>query len=244
LRKPLGRSRSSRTTDEWYAVKGAVEQAFPFYESISEVISLGLAGPLRRRAIRRLERFRKEWILDSGTGPGVSSELMLRDEFAKVIGLDPSRNLLRSTKARLSDSFYPLQAVAENIPLRTGSVAGVITCFSLRDVRDRTQSISEFSRVAKDEGLLEIVDVGKPDNQLVQGMIRAYISFVMPLIARALIGQRGRVNPFRMIIPTFRRLSTNRSLTTQTMAIFGSARFDQFLLGGLIIVEGKRRRSS
>jgi ubiquinone/menaquinone biosynthesis C-methylase UbiE len=244
LKQLIRETTSTHTSDEWNAVKNAVEKAFPFYESISEAISLGLAGPLRRRAIRRLESSRKEWILDSGTGPGVSCELLLQDGFERVVGLDPSLSLLRATKIRLSDAFYPVQAIAENVPLRTASLGGVITCFSLRDVRDWARSISEFARVAKCDGLLEIVDVGKPDNQLFRRLIGVYISMIMPLLARVLIGHRGRINPFRMIIPTFRRLSTNNSLTRKTGEAFGSAKLHQFLFGGLVIVEGKRTRFS
>jgi ubiquinone/menaquinone biosynthesis C-methylase UbiE len=169
---------------------------------------------------------------------------LLQDGFERVVGLDPSLSLLRATKIRLSDAFYPVRAIAENVPLRTASLGGVITCFSLRDVRDWAQSISEFARVAKDDGLLEIVDVGKPDNQLFQRLIGVYISMIMPLLARVLIGRRGRMNPFRMIIPTFRRLSTNNSLTRQTGEVFGPAKLHQFLFGGLVIVEGKRTRFS
>lgn len=230
----------SHTTDEWSEVKTAVELALPFYESISEAISLGLAGPLRRRAIRRLEDSRNEWVLDSGTGPGVSSQLMLSDGFERVIGLDPSLSLLRYAKDRLNESFYPIQAIAENIPLRSRSISGIITCFSLRDVRSRTDSICEFSRIVKSRGLLEIVDVGKPENQLSQEIIRTYVTLIMPIVARVLIGRRDRSNPFRMIIPTFHGLSTNRSLTGLVAGIFGTATLHQFMFGGLVIVEGTK----
>ncbi len=229
---------------EWSAVKEAVEQALPFYEWISEVISLGLAGPLRRRAIRRLGSSRKDWVLDSGSGPGVSTKLMLHAGFERIVGLDPSLVLLRSTKASLTGNFYPIQAIAETVPLRTGSVAGVITCFSLRDVQDKNRSIEEFARITTADGLLEIVDVGKPDNQLLQGIIRLYISFIMPLVARALIGPRAGINPFKMIIPTFRSLPTNQALTRLVARTYGSAKLHQFQLGGLVIVEAERARVS
>jgi len=64
---------STHATDEWSAVVRAIEIALPFYESISEIISLGLAGSLRRRAIRRLEKYRTNWILrfaKATLGPG------------------------------------------------------------------------------------------------------------------------------------------------------------------------------
>ena len=237
--RELESASSDRSIEEWKAVRSAVETALPFYEFISEVISMGLAGPLRRRAIRRLSA-RHSWVLDSGAGPGVSSQMLIENGFKNVIGLDPSRILLRSAKARLSDCFHPVLGVAEYIPLRDRSVAGAITCFSLRDVRDRAGSMQEFSRVVADSGRLEIVDVGKPDDKFMMSLVGVYISLVMPIIARLFIGSRDRRNPFRMIIPTFRQLSTNRQLEALARRSFGQSTLHEFLLGGLIIVEAQR----
>ena len=230
---------SDRSIEEWKDVRSAVETALPFYEFISEVISMGLAGPLRRRAIRRLSA-RQSWILDSGTGPGVSSRMLIENGFENVIGLDPSTILLRSAKALLSDCFYPILGVAEYIPLRERSIAGTITCFSLRDVRDRTRSMKEFSRVLVDNGRLEIVDVGKPDDRFLRSLVGVYISLIMPIVARLFIGGRDRRNPFRMIIPTFNRLLTNRQLEALAGRSFGWSTLHEFLFGGLVIVEAQR----
>lgn len=233
---------SNHVTDEWSDVKRAVEDALPFYESISEAISLGLAGPLRRRAIRRLESSRRDWVLDSGSGPGISSRMLLQDGFEKVVGIDPSKKLLKSTKMVLGLNFYPIQAVAENVPLRSSSVSGTITCFSLRDVRDKTKSVSEFARVVKPEGFLEIVDVGKPDNKPLQRLIGIYVIVIMPLVARVLVGHRSKTNPFRMIVPTFRRLETNCELSKLTATRFGTVSQQEFLFGGLVMVEGRAKK--
>ncbi|HEX4921005.1 MAG TPA: methyltransferase domain-containing protein, partial [Candidatus Bathyarchaeia archaeon] len=214
--------------------------ALPFYEFISEVISMGLAGPLRRRAIRRLSDARQSWVLDSGTGPGVSSRMLIESGFENVIGLDPSIILLRSAKARLSKNFYPVLGVAEHIPFRTGSLGGAITCFSLRDVRDRALSMEEFGRVLVDNGRLEIVDVGKPDDKFLRSLVGVYISLVMPVVARLFIGGRDKRNPFRMIIPTFHQLSTNRQLAALARRSLGLSKLDEFLFGGLVIVEAQR----
>jgi demethylmenaquinone methyltransferase/2-methoxy-6-polyprenyl-1,4-benzoquinol methylase len=169
---------------------------------------------------------------------------MLEDGFEKVIGLDPSRILLRSTKTRLRDHFYPIQGVAENLPFRKESIAGIITCYSLRDVRDKAKSISEFARVLIEKGRLEIVDVGKPDNEFLRRLVGLYVVFVMPVVARFFIGRRAQANPFRMIIPTFQRLPSNRSLTRLAAHEFGSSQLDEFLLGGLVIVEATRADGS
>ena len=205
---------------------------------------MGLAGTLRRRAIRRLSDSRHVWVLDSGSGPGVSSRMLIEDGFENVIGLDPSIILLRSARLRLGDNFFPVLGVAEFIPFRSGSVEGAITCFSLRDVRDRGLSMQEFCRIIADHGRLEIVDVGKPDDAFLRALVGVYISLVMPVMARFFIGSRDKRNPFRMIIPTFRQLSTNRQLEALARRSFGLSVLHEFLFGGLIIVEAQRAGQS
>lgn len=231
-------------TDEWNAVVRAIECALPFYESISEIISMGLAGPLRRRAIRQLERYRADWILDSGTGPGTSSRMLLEDGFEKVVGLDPSLMLLGHAKAELGPSFHPVLGVAENLPFRPKAFSGVLTCFSFRDVRDKASSMEGFCRVVNRKGRMEIVDIGKPDGTIRRKLIELYVTVLMPNLARFLIRGRTTGNPFRMIEPTFRRLAANRAVTRLAEREFGSAKLHEFVLGGLVIIQATRTTQS
>ncbi len=166
--------------------------------------------------------------------------MLIDDGFEKVIGLDPSLILLQSTKNSLRGPFYPVLGVAENLPFRDGSIAGIITCYSLRDVRDKEASISEFARAIKKDGRLEIVDVGKPDSLFFRKLIGLYVVLAMPIVARFFIGGRTRGNPFRMIIPTFHQLPTNESLRRLAARLFGSSVLHEFLFGGLVIVEATR----
>ncbi len=92
----------------------------------------------------------------------------------------------------------------------------------------------------EDKGRLEIVDIGKPDNLFLRKLTSLYIALVMPIVARFLISGRLRGNPFRMIIPTVQSLMTNRALVQLVAGIFGSSSLREFLLGGLVIVEGER----
>lgn len=201
---------------------------------------MGLAGPLRRRAIRQLEKYRTDWILDSGPGPGTSSRMMLEDRFERIVGLDPSPTLLRHAKDSLRSGLYPVIGVAECLPFRSGAFSGVLTCFSFRDVRDRALSLEEFARVSNREGRLEIVDIGKPDGAFRRKLIELYVAALMPIIARLFISGRTTGNPFQMIVPTFQRLATNSNVTRLAEKEFGSAKLHEFLLGGLVIIEAER----
>ena len=201
---------------------------------------MGLAGPLRRRAIRQLEKYRTDWILDSGSGPGTSSRMMLEDRFENIVGLDPSLMLLQHARNILGPSFCPVVGVAENLPFCSFAFSGILTCFSFRDVRDKALSIEEFARVTRREGRLEIVDIGKPDSAFRRKLIELYVVVLMPIIARFFIGRRTTENPFRLIVPTFYRLATNWAVARSVEKEFGSARLHEFLSGGLVIVEATR----
>ena len=225
---------------EWSGVIRAIEDALPIYESTSEWISLGLAGPLRRRAVAFLRSHRREWVLDSGTGPGVSSRMLLEDGFEDIIGLDPSIRLLRFAGSRLGRRFCPIIGVAENLPFRPGALGAVITCFALRDVASLDRSLDEFARVTRRGGALAVVDVGKPDSAFWRALIGFYISHVMPVLARFSIRGRTPGNPFRMIILTWKRLRSNKSLSDLIEQSFGPCALKSFLFGGLVVFEADR----
>jgi ubiquinone/menaquinone biosynthesis C-methylase UbiE len=228
------------TRDEWSSVVRAIEDALPVYESTSEWISLGLAGPLRRRAVAFLRSHRGEWVLDSGAGPGVSSRMLLEDGFENVVGLDPSIRLLRFARSRLGRRFCPIVGVAENLPLRPGSLGAVITCFSLRDVVSLDRSLDEFARATRRGGSLAVVDIGKPDSGFWGALIGFHISHVMPVLARFSIRGRTAGNPFKMIIPTWKKLQTNKRLLDLIEQSFGPCALKSFLLGGLVMFEADR----
>ena len=166
--------------------------------------------------------------------------MLLEDGFKNVVGLDPSAILLEYAKAELGPTFHPVLGAAENLPFRSNAFSGVLTCFSFRDVRDKALSMEGFARVVNREGRLELVDIGKPDGTIRRKLIELYVTALMPILARFLIRGRTVGNPFRMIVPTFRRLGTNRAITRLAEQEFGFARLHEFVLGGLVIVEATR----
>ncbi|HWY27789.1 MAG TPA: methyltransferase domain-containing protein [Candidatus Sulfotelmatobacter sp.] len=212
----------------------------PIYESTSEWISLGLAGPLRRRAVASLRSHRREWVLDSGAGPGVSSRILLEDKFENVVAIDPSIRLLRFARSRIGRGFSPIVGVAENLPFRPGSLGAVITCFALRDVVSLDRSLDEFARATRRGGALAVVDVGKPDSGFWRAVIGFYVSHGMPVLARFWIRGRKRGNPFKMIIPTWKKLRTNNQVSDLIERSFGTCALKSFLLGGLVVFEADR----
>jgi ubiquinone/menaquinone biosynthesis C-methylase UbiE len=166
--------------------------------------------------------------------------MLLEDGFESVVGLDPSVHLIRFARSRLGRGFCPVVGVAENLPFRPGSLGAVITCFSLRDVVSLDHSLDEFAGATRRGGALAIVDIGKPDSGYWRSLIGFYILHVMPVLARFLIRGRTSGNPFRMIVPTWKKLRTNGGLSDLIEQSFGPCVLKSFFLGGLVVFEADR----
>jgi len=166
--------------------------------------------------------------------------MLSEDGFEDIVGLDPSIRLLRFARSRLARRFCPIVGVAENLPFRPGSLGAVITCFSLRDVMSLDCSLEEFARATRRGGALAIVDIGKPDSGFWRTLIGFYISRVMPVLARVVIRGRTPGNPFKMIVPTWKKLLTNRRLSDLIEQSFGPCVLKSFFLGGLVVFEADR----
>jgi ubiquinone/menaquinone biosynthesis C-methylase UbiE len=156
--------------------------------------------------------------------------------FTKIVGFDPSLKLLQYAKSRLGKEFDPVVGVAEYLPFRKGAFGAMLTCFSLRDVRNPIRSLQEFERVGNHDSALAIVDVGRPDETVRRELVWLYVRAIMPVLAKTLVRNRLAGNPFKMIIPTFERLTTNRALERLLRENFGPATLQEFLFGGLVIL--------
>ena len=62
----------------------------------------------------------------------------------------------------------------------------------------------------------------------------------MPVLARFSIRGRTVGNPFKMIIPTWKKLQTNKRLSNLIEQSFGPCALKSFLLGGLVVFEADR----
>jgi len=164
----------------------------------------------------------------------------VEEGFESVVGLDPSIRLLRLARSRLGRRFCPIVGIAENLPLRPGCLGAVITCFSLRDVMSLDRALDEFGCATRRGGALAVVDIGKPDSGFQRSLIEFYVSHIMPVLARVWIRGKTSGNPFRMIIPTWTKLQTNKRISDLIELSFGPCVLKSFLLGGLVVFEADR----
>ena len=222
----------------------AIENSIPLYDHVNNLISFGKDQVARRFAIEQLQLSERRVILDAGIGPGTTSKLIM--EITKpdlLVGLDTSPKQLKTAKRNL-EAFGPvgLQLVRgcfEFLPFREQVFDAIISCYALRDSVDITEAISEYRRVCGESGAFADVDLGKPDNFLTRAGSVFYVRYLMPIIAGAAIIGKIKGNPWRMIVPTYESLPTNKTLLSQMRRNFDYVEIKKFLMGGIIVVIGK-----
>ncbi len=115
--------------------------------------------PFRRRVIGAAEGR----VLEIGIGSGLNLPLYGLG-VRSVIGLEPSRELLRMARPRAATAAVPielLEASAEVLPLEQGTIDTVVTTWTLCTIPDAQAALAEVRRVLKPGGKLLFVEHGR-----------------------------------------------------------------------------------
>ena len=101
-------------------------------------------------------------VLELGIGSGLNLPFYTY-AVQRIVGLDPSSELLRRGKVRSSRSPVPVhmvQGVAERLPIEKESIDTVVLTWALCSVSDVRQTLSEARRVLRTSGQLLFVEHG------------------------------------------------------------------------------------
>jgi demethylmenaquinone methyltransferase / 2-methoxy-6-polyprenyl-1,4-benzoquinol methylase len=161
-----------------------------YYDGTNRILSLGLDGYWRRRAVNCLSPHPGGKYLDVGCGTGdVSIEVLRQAPGSKVAGIDRSEKMLEVGRVKLG------QAGLENsISLDIGDVLnlaysdnyfdGAITSFCIRNVTDRRRGMEEILRVIRPGGLFVILELTEPTGAVMRPLFRIYAGVIMPLVTK------------------------------------------------------------
>ncbi len=161
----------------------------PTYDLLNRVISLGMDGAWRRKALRVCLCDNPKNVIDLGTGTG-DLALMLANATApdvNIIGADFSMAMLRRARYRSKRKGVSLRlaaADAANLPFAAGSVDAVVTAFTVRNIPDLTGALKAAARVLKPGGRLVVLDMTPVGSGPLARLFRLYFHSVVPLIGR------------------------------------------------------------
>lgn len=215
------------------------------YDRVNEMISLGKAQKAGEYAVQQLRIVDGSRVLDSGIGPGTTSQLIFREtKPSLLVGLDGSVKQLEAARRNLDELsmgvLHVVRGSFEFLPFREQTFDVVITCYALRDSLDLSRSIGEYRRVCDEKGSFADVDIGKPEGSLKRLGSSLYIRYLMPVIAKMAILGKISGNPWRMIVPTYETLPTTSVLLSMIKEKFRQIELKEFLMGGVIVVVGRR----
>jgi demethylmenaquinone methyltransferase/2-methoxy-6-polyprenyl-1,4-benzoquinol methylase len=166
------------------------------YDLLNRVLSMGLDGGWRKRALAELALRPNMVLLDLCTGTGDFGLEALIDHDLRIIGIDVAREMMRVGHAKVLRQHFDHRfrfalGDAENLPLADDSVDGATIGFGIRNVVDRGKALRELSRVLKPGAHLAILEFGIPPNPAFRDAYFLYATHLLPVIGGALSGNRA-----------------------------------------------------
>ncbi|HZW06194.1 MAG TPA: class I SAM-dependent methyltransferase, partial [Phycisphaerales bacterium] len=162
------------------------------YDRVERWLSLGTGTWYRRTALARAGLKRGMSVVDVATGTGLVAEGALRligpIPPARLVGVDPSAEMMRRARERLG--IQTEAATAEALPFADSSFDFLSMGYALRHVEDVGGAFREFHRVLAPGGRVCILEITRPRTRLGRALLRVYLG----TLSRT-VGLFGRLAP-------------------------------------------------
>jgi demethylmenaquinone methyltransferase/2-methoxy-6-polyprenyl-1,4-benzoquinol methylase len=226
-------------------VRRIFSEIAPRYDLLNRVLSLGVDGYWRSRAIRELGVARDPTgtYLDLCAGTlDVAAQLgRTVGVGGQVIAADFAEPMLRAG-LRKQDPARVVVVVADmlDLPVPDRCIAGAVVAFGLRNVADLDAGLREAQRVLEPGARLVVLDFSMPRAWLVGALYRFYFSRVLPVVGRAVSGHPTAYAYLPKSVATF----PTESALAQRMARAGfvDVHWRSLTLGIVAVHVGERAR--
>lgn len=217
----------------------ALNSLIPVYDKMNSAMSFGKDVEWRRIGLGKVLHDNAR-VLDAGCGPGVMTETAVKQSGrGSFVMMDALPSMLEAARRRVGDSQSGMvRGVFEKMPFKNDLFDAVVMGFSFRDARDMPQALAETARATAADGSLLIVDISKPDSLIPRLAIGFYWRVIVPLIAIAVARKYWR--NYGVLKITYRKLPTNSKLVSLVGNYFEEVSYETKMMGGLIILVGKR----
>ena len=153
------------------------------YDRVERWLSLGSGRWYRREALKRAGLLAGMHVADVAVGTGLvaGEALTLIGPTGKLVGIDPSPQMMRHAKERLG--IETVAGTAESLPFEDASFDFLSMGYALRHVGDLNASFREFARVVKPGvGRLCILEITRPRTALGRACLRIYLGTISRLL--------------------------------------------------------------
>ena len=167
------------------------------YDLMNDLMTLGLHRRWKRRTAALAAQGVNGPAIDVSSGTGdLALELARRPEVDHAVGLDLLQEMVSragsKVKARgMSGSVTMMTGDALSLPFADGSFACATAGFSLRNMPDVEQALSEMVRVVRRGGRVAILELSPMTQGLRSALFRPVFHGLVPLIGRLVAGDRS-----------------------------------------------------
>jgi len=171
-------------------VEAMFDNIAPTYDTLNHRLSWDIDRGWRKKAIRQLEPFKPQTVLDIATGTGdfaILAVQMLRPK--KLIGADISEGMMavgaqKVAKLGLQDVISFAKEDCLDLSYPDKSFDAVTAAFGIRNFADLDKGLSEMFRVLRKGGHLSIVELTTPVSFPMKQLFHIYSHTVLPAYGR------------------------------------------------------------
>ena len=157
------------------------------YDLANRILSLNIDTKWRKEAcIKALNLIKNNHLniadIACGTGDMILNWLKFSKD-SKILGIDPSINMLNIAKNKLPSEVKLLQGEAKKLAIDDKKIDILSIAYGLRNVVELDRALSEFHRVLKNGGILVILEFTKKDNKnILDNTALFYTKHILPLL--------------------------------------------------------------
>jgi demethylmenaquinone methyltransferase/2-methoxy-6-polyprenyl-1,4-benzoquinol methylase len=166
------------------------------YDLLNRMMSFGLDARWRKALVQSLRIKGSAHVLDVATGTGdVAIEVCKYAPEARVVGLDPSKEMLAVAREKLRKQGLEgrvtcVQGDAQAMPFAEGTFDAACVSFGIRNVPDRVKGLSEMARVTRRGGVVAVLELGEPRDGLLGPLARFHVHTLVPAMGSLLSGKK------------------------------------------------------
>ena len=216
-----------------------VEQMFdniaPTYDQLNHRLSWDIDRGWRRKAIKQLQSYKPQTMLDIATGTGdfaILAAKMLQPQ--QLIGADISEGMMeigrqKVKKAALDNIISFERQDCLNLSYTDNTFDAVTAAFGIRNFADLDCGLSEMCRVLKKGGHLSIVELTTPVSFPMKQLFHLYAHSVLPVYGRLISKDTSAYSYLTKTIEAFPQ--GERMVEILKKAGFAEAQFKRLTFG-------------
>ena len=166
------------------------------YDLLNRILSLGMDGRWRKKAVAALELKDGATILDVATGTAdLALTIAEKNPKVSVVGIDPSKEMLAIGRDKAVDKGVDTRVElamgdGQALGFEDDRFDGAVVSFGIRNFPDRLQGLREMTRVVRPGAPVVILELSEPGGGVMGGLSKLYVHGMVPRIGAMLSGSK------------------------------------------------------